>query len=159
MTSVQCPTNATTMADIAPRYRRDLAPRVRTYSGGNETTMYESRRCAKLARDATQPRAGSISSVHSGCASPDDDDVVDDDDVSPLPRARAQTCPDALSRLRRKARVRALNRPPTPPPGDVSQVLASQEAQRRVKAKLRLSDVNLSRDCIVDENDELQVAA
>jgi hypothetical protein len=139
----------------ASNHCRQVNTRTRNHSGGDgdHTAVIDTRHRAHLVRDATQPRTGSIASVRSVSPSADD---IDSDDLTPLPRARAQTCPDAMGKQRRKARLRSSNRPPTPPPSDISRQLASHEVTR-TKVKLRVSDVDLSRnvDCVVDEKDEL----
>ena len=131
--------------------------RIRTLSGG-ESPLEDTSFKARPVRDATQPRSGSIGSVRSESPTGAADDV-DEDDVTPLPRARSQTCPDVINR-RRKSRVKSTNRPPTPPPSDAGRLFASQEVVR-VKVKLRLSEVDLSRvaENTVDEMEETATAA
>ena len=52
----------------------------------------------------------------------DEEDEEDMDEIQPLPRARSSTCPEikAFKRKIREIRVRMMNRPPTPPPGECS---------------------------------------
>ena len=49
----------------------------------------------------------------------DEEDEEDMDEIQPLPRARSSTCPE-IKAFKRKIRVRMMNRPPTPPPGECS---------------------------------------
>ncbi|ELT97230.1 hypothetical protein CAPTEDRAFT_211416 [Capitella teleta] len=80
----------------------------------------------RLAKDSTQPSSGSISDVRSEASVDEDDEEVDFFNVDMRPRAR--TCPEHQSWMRR-ARVRSMNRPPTPPPServDVAELMDKQ---------------------------------
>lgn len=72
----------------------------------------------RLSRDATQPNSGSVSDLR---GSQDLDN--EESDVLPVlgavtgVRPRAYTCPD-MKAMQRRTKVRLLNRPPTPTPGD-----------------------------------------
>jgi hypothetical protein len=71
-----------------------------------------------ISRDHIQPAAGSLHDLH--ILSPTaglGEDEEELDELLPLPRPRASTCPETKA-FRRKLRAKMLNRPLTPPPGD-----------------------------------------
>lgn len=76
-------------------------------------------RVLRLSRDATQPNSGSVSDLRGS------QDLDGDEESDVLPalgsvtgiRPRAYTCPD-MKAMQRRTKVRLLNRPPTPTPGD-----------------------------------------
>lgn len=75
-------------------------------------------RVLRLSRDSTQPNSGSVSDLR-GSVDPDDEesDVLPAlGDVTSV-RPRANTCPD-IKVIQRRTKIRLLNRPPTPTPGD-----------------------------------------
>ena len=65
----------------------------------------------RIPRDPTQPTHGSISDVHSDTSA----DEEDTDFFESFQRPRSRTCPEQIMR-RRRSRMRARDRPPTPPP-------------------------------------------
>lgn len=79
---------------------------------------YGQSRVLRLSRDATQPNSGSVSDLRGS-------QELDDEESDVLPalgtvtgvRPRAYTCPD-IKAMQRRTKVRLLNRPPTPTPGD-----------------------------------------
>ena len=69
----------------------------------------------RIPRDPTQPTHGSISDVHSDTSA----DEEDTDHFETFQRPRSRTCPEQIMR-RRRSRMRARDRPPTPPPSFAS---------------------------------------
>ena len=76
--------------------------------------QYLSPQGTHLPRDPCQPSRGSISDLSSG-ADGREDEEDDTYSLGPLHRPRARTCPENRA-WRRRAKMKAQNRPPTPPP-------------------------------------------
>ena len=78
-----------------------------------EKLHIKSKPLARIARDPIQPLSGSLTKLNQ------DEELGEEEDfVAPVMRRRSNTCPEkrALQMVKRKIR----NRPPTPPPCDIS---------------------------------------
>ena len=94
-----------------------------------------------IPRDPSQPRSGSINDVHNEAIN--DDEVADLFSTNIMFRPRAHTCPENRAWLRR-AKIKARNRPPTPPPTGISEKLMDIEhniSTHRDNLKLNSSDI------------------
>ena len=76
--------------------------------------QYLSPQGTHIPRDPCQPSRGSISDLSSGAEGREDEED-DTYSLGPLHRPRARTCPENRT-WKRRARLKAQNRPPTPPP-------------------------------------------
>lgn len=92
-----------------------------------------------IARDPIQPKQGSIQDIHSSARDDEDDEIGDVFAELPAMRPRSSTCPANMNRARR-AKLRSLRRPPTPPPMDLIEPAGVSDALRAASARTTISN-------------------